>query len=102
MGKYIGRPSVVGFMLHGIGFNSRIVHVGFLVYTVAQEEIDFILPAVIPPVHHTGMSYVLATESHLKWQYQGTQTPLSPANKTGYRFVERNGVVVTRGNWNSA
>lgn len=47
MGKYIGRPSVVGFLLHRIGFNPRIVHVEFLVYTVAQEEIDFILPAVI-------------------------------------------------------
>lgn len=46
-GKYIGRPSVVGFLLHRIGFNPRIVHVEFLVYTVAQEVIDFILPAVI-------------------------------------------------------
>jgi len=68
------------------------------VYTVAQEVIYFILPAVIPLVTHTGMSWEVVTEPHLKWQYQGTQTPLSPTNKTGYRFVERNGVVVTRGN----
>jgi len=75
--------------------------VGFLVYALAQKEIDFILPSVIPSVHHTGMSKLLVTESHLKWQYQGTQTLLSPTNETGYRFVERNGVVVKRGNWNS-
>jgi len=58
MGKCTGRPSVVGFLLHRTGFNPRIVHVEFLVYTVAQKETDFILPAVTPSVHHTGMSFV--------------------------------------------
>jgi hypothetical protein len=56
MGNYTGRPSVIGFLLHRTGFNPMIVHVGFLVHTVAQEVIGFILPALIPPVHHTGMS----------------------------------------------
>jgi hypothetical protein len=62
------RPSIVGFLLHRMGFNPRLVHMGFVKYTLAQEEIVLIVPSVILLVPHTGMSQVNVAESHFQWQ----------------------------------